>query len=108
MRNYIPNEIKTFDDKDPPWITSDIKKLIMEKNTASKKCKKNANKQLKVKSLQRQIKIVLEKSKRKYYYNLTKKLNNPETSPKAYWSILKRFLIKKYFAFLLFYMKTIL
>ena len=32
MRNYIPNEMKTFNDKDPPWITSEIKKMIIEKN----------------------------------------------------------------------------
>ena len=43
MRNYIPNEIKTFNDKDPPWITNEIKGLINETNIASKKSKKSLN-----------------------------------------------------------------
>ena len=45
------NEVKTFDDKDLPWIISDIKKMIIEKNDTSKKSKKNVNKQTKIKSL---------------------------------------------------------
>ena len=56
--------MKTFNNKDPPWITSAIKKMITEKNTVSKKAKKNPNKQIKVRSLQRQLKILLEKFKR--------------------------------------------
>ena len=40
--------MKTFDDRDPPWITSDIKKMIIEKNTISKRSKKNPNKQIKL------------------------------------------------------------
>jgi len=89
MRNYIPNEIKIFDDKDPPWITDEIKHIINEKNVTSKK------KQAKIRSLQRQLKTLIEKSIRKYYFNLSKKLTNPETSAKAYWNILKCFLTNK-------------
>ena len=32
MSNFIPNEIITINDKDPPWITSDIKRQISYKN----------------------------------------------------------------------------
>ena len=32
MSNYIPNEIITIDDKDPPWINNKIKSLIKNKN----------------------------------------------------------------------------
>ena len=95
MRNYIPNEIKTFNDKDPPWITNEIKGLINETNIASKKSKKSLNHQKRHKSLQRQLKILIEKSKRKYYFQLSKKLTNPETSAKTYWSVLKGFLTNK-------------
>ena len=38
---------------------------------------------------------LLSSSKSTYYTNLEKKLNNPLTGPKAYWSILNRFLDKK-------------
>ena len=69
--------------------------MIIEKNTVSKKSKKNPNKQIKVRSLQRQLKILLEKSKRRYFFNLSKKLTNLKTSAKAYWSILKGLLANK-------------
>ena len=32
--NYIPHEKITCDDRDPPWINNDIKKLIHDKNQA--------------------------------------------------------------------------
>ena len=28
IRKFIPHEIVTFDDRDTPWITSPIKKMI--------------------------------------------------------------------------------
>ena len=31
IRNYIPHETITCDDRDPPWINKDIKELIMRK-----------------------------------------------------------------------------
>ena len=30
--NYIPNRYVTFDEKDPPWITEDIKGKIAQKH----------------------------------------------------------------------------
>ena len=36
ISNFIPHELKTFDHKDPPWITNDIKRLIKEKGKPSK------------------------------------------------------------------------
>ena len=44
--------------------------------------------------LQKSIEEVPEailKSKEQYHDCIAKKLNNPETSPKTYWAILKRF-----------------
>ena len=37
IRNFIPHETVTFDDRDPPWITSRIKKVINDKNLAFKR-----------------------------------------------------------------------
>ena len=37
IRNFIPHETVTFDDRDPPWITSRIKKEINDKNLAFKR-----------------------------------------------------------------------
>ena len=30
--NFIPHETVLFDDRDPPWMSKEIKKLIHEKN----------------------------------------------------------------------------
>ena len=34
MSSYIPHETITCDDRDLPWITKDIKQLILDKNHA--------------------------------------------------------------------------
>ena len=43
MSNFIPNEIVTIDDRDPPWINSKIKFLIKNKNEYFKNCVKPNN-----------------------------------------------------------------
>ena len=35
--NSIPHETATFDDRDPPWTTSCMKKMINDKNLAFKR-----------------------------------------------------------------------
>ena len=37
MSNYIPNEIKVFDDQKPPWINAEIENLITAKKDVFKK-----------------------------------------------------------------------
>ena len=43
MNNFIPNEIVTIDDRDPPWINNKIKSLIKNKNEYFKNCVKPNN-----------------------------------------------------------------
>ena len=43
IRNYVPHETITCDDRDPPWINKDIKELIHEKNQAYKAYRQNKN-----------------------------------------------------------------
>ena len=40
LRNFIPHETVTCDDRDPPWINSSIRRLIQDKNEAYKRFKK--------------------------------------------------------------------
>ena len=49
----------------------------------------------KFKALQYQLNIYIEESKEKYYTKLSRRLADPLTSPKTYWSILKTFLNNK-------------
>ena len=36
LSNFIPHEILTIDDKDPPWFIKKIKNIIQEKNNVYK------------------------------------------------------------------------
>ena len=98
IRNYIPHETITCDDKDPPWINKNIKELIHDKNQAYKSYRQNKNNIFFVHQfelLQSKLNSLIEKSKPNYYTRLSKKLSGPMTSPKSYWSILKTFLNNK-------------
>ena len=43
MSNFIPNEIVTIDDRDPPWINNKIISLIKNKTGYFKNCVKPNN-----------------------------------------------------------------
>ena len=96
--NFTPHETVLFDDRDPPWMNKEIQKLIHEKKSIFNCFRQNNNdKQLldRLKDLQAQLNFLIEKSKGKYYSRLTSKLSDIDKSSKAYWSILKSFLIGK-------------
>ena len=44
LSNFIPNEVITINDKDPPWISNFIKQKISQKNELFKIYQKNGNK----------------------------------------------------------------
>ena len=70
--NFIPHEIVLFDDRDPPWMNKEIKKLIHEKKSIFNYFRQNNNdKQLldRLKDLQAQLNFLVEKSKGKYYHD---------------------------------------
>ena len=85
-------------DRNPPWINDNIKKLINDKNRACAPYRLNENNSSTCQHfqfLQSRLNSLIEKSKLKYYARLSKKLLDPATSPKSYWSILKIFLNNK-------------
>ena len=95
MNNFVPNETITCDDRDPPWVTTSIKRIIQQKNEAYRLYlynNKNYNDFLIFENLQRNLYVLIESAKHKHYKNLSSKLSNPKTSPKCYWSILKSFI----------------
>ena len=100
LSNYIPYETITCDDRDPPWINNKIKQIIQDiNNTYRIYILSNKNPQIfeKVNYLQNQLKLLTESNKERYYLRISKKLMDPMTSAKTYWSILKSLLnnIKK-------------
>ena len=98
LSNYIPHEIVICDDRDPPWINNRIKEIIYEKNDTFQ-CYLHGNKDPKlfnkVEYLQNELKSLIEANKEKYYSRISKRMINPLTSTKTYWSILKSFLNNK-------------
>ena len=95
LSNYIPHEIIICDDRDPPWINNRVKELINEKNDTFQ-CYLHSNKDPKlfnkVEYLQNELKSLIEANKEKCYSRISKRMINPLTSTKTYWSILKSFL----------------
>ena len=82
IHNFIPHERVVCEDRDPPWINKEIKKLINEKNSAYKSYTLfNRDVFLfELKFLQNQLNVSIENSKQRYYSKLTSKLANCDTS----------------------------
>ena len=100
FKNFIPNKVVTFDDGDPPWIKSQIKRLTNLKNEMFKlylQNGKNHNDYIILQNANQQLFDLLKSNKNKYYYRLTAKLNNPSISAKSYWAILKKIFEEKKF-----------
>ena len=98
LSNFIPHETIIFDDRDPPWINNRVKHLINEKNAIYKNYLKNnkSNQSFATfQPFQSQLSSLITNLKNKYYSKVTRKLLDPSTSPKTYWSILKTFLSNK-------------
>ena len=97
MSNFIPNEIVTTDDRDPPWIYNKIKSLIKNKTEYFKNCVKPNNPESirHFEQMQDTLRKSIEISKQKYYFKLSRKLAVNKINPKCYWSILKSFLNNK-------------
>ena len=97
LSNYIPRE-HICDDLDPPWINSRVKELINEKSDTFQ-CYLHSNKNAKlfnkVEYLQNELKSLIEANKEKYYSRISKRMMNPLTSTRTYWSVLKSFLNNK-------------
>ena len=95
LNKYIPHETKICNDRDPPWMTTKIKELISQKNKLYSRIKKRKNsfldKQL-LHSLQQHLSKSIENAKNNIFFRISEKLNNPSTSTKCYWSLIKSLL----------------
>ena len=77
-----------------PWINSSIRRLIQDQNEAYKRFKRSSRNNEyfeNFQSLQNLLEVSTEASKERYYSRLSKKLMEPSTSAKTYWSVLKSF-----------------
>ena len=84
----------TFDDKDPPWMTEKLKERIKWNHKVYRDYLKKGETDadyMYVHHAITKVSQLISESKDKYYSKLSMKLNNPKTSSKTYWSILKTF-----------------
>ena len=87
MSTFIPNEILTTDDRDPPWINNKIKSsLIKSKTEYFKNCIKpnNPASVRHFEQMQEDLPKNIEISKQKCYSNLSGKLATDKINPKCY------------------------
>ena len=90
--NFVRSKVITVDDRDPPWINEEIKCKIKSKNKTFQQYLKNAREITDFEIVHKEaaeLSEMIQKWKEKYFYDLSLKLNNPQTSPKMYWSIIK-------------------
>ena len=95
FHNSIPNKNIICNDKDCPWFNNQIKTLIEKKNHLFKSYMANGRLDVDLVRLQKagaERTNLIKSSKGSFYSNLVKKLNDPSTSNKAYWSIMKTFI----------------
>ena len=81
-------------DKDPPWFNNQIKTLLDKKNHLFKSCMGNGRLAVDRVRLQKagaELINTIKSPKENFYKNLAKNLNDPNTSSKTYWSIMKTF-----------------
>ena len=90
--NFVPNKIIEIDARDPSWMNDFIKNKIKEKNVF-KLCKNNrmAGNFSNLQKLSQELSEVITNRKEDYNRHLGNKLNDPQSSPKTFWKILKTF-----------------
>ena len=93
--NYVPNKLITCNDRDPAWMTSNIRNKFNSKNVMYRTFIRNGKNHIdytRPENIRQEISNLVLEAKEKHYHWLSKKLNNPSQSAKSYWSILKSLL----------------
>ena len=84
--NFIPNKIKTFRDSRTPWVNDDIKnKVKLKHNLYHRYLRHNRNNKdfAKLEDLRNDIDNLISKSKKEYYQNINRKLNDCQQAVKC-------------------------
>ena len=84
----------SFHDQDLPWMNDRIKSKIQQKNSLFKQYVKNVKTEHDYQNLQfaiTELSDYIMERKNQYNFQLSQSLNNPATSAKTYWTILKTF-----------------
>ena len=96
-KKHIPFKIATISDKDAPWLNNDIKNAIKKNKRLVKNWKKNktpGDTNIKNRS-QRDLHKLITEAKSKYIEDLGRKISDPNTGSKIFWSAYKRLINNK-------------
>ena len=83
--NFVSRKVITVDDRDPPWINEEIKCKIKSNNKTFQQYLKNVRKITDFEIVDKEaaeLSEIIQNQKGKYFYDLSLKLNNPQTSLK--------------------------
>ena len=97
MSSFVPNEIKRFVPRNPPWITKPLKTMLNRKNRLFKNYKGHGYKaedKVRIDGFRIECQQAVETAKLSYLTNLGNKVNSPGTSQKSYWKIINRVMSK--------------
>ena len=98
LSENIPNRIVTFNDKDAPWITIDVKSAIRRNYRVYRKWvlrgRSLTEKDL-VRTVQNETNRLIKKAKIDYFNILGSKLSDYNTGSKTFWTAFKRLVNKK-------------
>ena len=95
FKNFVPNKLITIKEKDAPWITPEIKRILPEKTKEYKKYVKSGRNEVYanlLRNITNKCSSLIHKTKVNYYTSLGNKLNDPTIGSKKYWSILNKFI----------------
>ena len=92
FRNFIPNKVILCDDKEPAWVNEEVRFSIKQKNLMFRIQRKISDFDIGIlNKLSEDLTNAITNSKLAYYRRIASKLNDPNSAPKTYWSILKLF-----------------
>ena len=97
-KNFIPNKIISIPEKDAPWMTVEIKRVLLEKAKIYRKYVKNDRKDSDrnlLRNITCKCRDLIQHAKEEYFVSLGKELCDPNIGQKRYWSILHKFLGKR-------------
>ena len=95
---FIPNKMIKIHDKDPPWMTPEIKTAIKRKHRIYNKYVKRGHKPNdweNVRLTRNETSKIIRDAKEDYFACLGRKLSDPSVGIKTYWSTLNKIVNKK-------------
>ena len=95
MSQNIPNKIITCNDKDAPWVTSELKTAIKGNSRVHRRWVLRGRNPDDRHLVQNETNRLIKEAKKDYYVNLGIKLSNFDTGSKTFWTAFKHLVNNK-------------